>query len=252
MDHKSSPMGFNRTGIKTSSLQSAEMVDASTEASPSSPGSAVGIALTRAESAREVEGVGSVPPPMGLKGMVKATLELLKGGRTLVLLDKLAERAGYERSGVRLYELVLSKLDVWGSWAGGPTRVQLEKIRADELSHFVLLSRCIESLGGDPTALTPSADVQANLSQGVPKVLADPHVNLLQSLEGLLTIELVDNASWELLIDLARELGHDTLADGFQRALNVEQQHLSQVRGWLVTGTRLEARVGGEAAGVPA
>jgi rubrerythrin len=140
---------------------------------------------------------------------------------------------------------------VFGTWDGGPSREQLEKIRHDELSHFALVKRSIEKLGGDPTALTPAADLGANLSEGVPKVLADPRVNLLQSLEGLLMAELTDNASWELLLELARELGHHELANDFQRALDVEQEHLALVRSWLAAGTRLEAKVGEEAAGAP-
>ena len=252
MKRNVSQMGLNRTGIKTSPLRSGEALAAAAQARPSSPGDATALSRTRAEACREVDGVGSMPPPMGLKAVTRATLDLLKGGRAMVLLDKLGERAGFERTGVRMYELVLSKLEVFGSWEAGPSRAQLERIRLDELSHFTLLSRALQSLGGDPTALTPAADVAANLSSGVPRVLADPHVNLLQSLEGLLMIELMDTASWELLVALARELGHLEWAEEFQRALEVEQQHLVQVRGWLAAGLRREARIGQEAAGVQA
>jgi hypothetical protein len=63
--------------------------------------------------------------------------------------------------------------------------------------------------------------------------------------------ELTDNASWELLIVLARELGHDNLAEDFQLALDAEQEHLMLVKGWLTAGTRLEAQVGEQAAGAP-
>jgi rubrerythrin len=184
--------------------------------------------------------------------MAKTAVDLLKGGRSTVFMDKLGQRAGFERTGVRLYEAALSKLDVFGTWEGGPSREQLEKIRRDELSHFALVVRTIEKLGGDSTALTPAADLAANLSEGLPKVLVDPRVNLLQSLDGLLTAELVDNASWELLIQLARELGHQEIAEDFQRALDVEQEHLALVRSWLAAGTRLEAKIGTEAAGAPA
>jgi rubrerythrin len=184
--------------------------------------------------------------------MLKAAVDLVKGGRATVLVDKLGQRAGFERTGVRLYEAALSKLDVFGTWEGGPSRAQLEKIRFDELSHFALVKRTMEKLGADPTALTPAAELQANMSEGVPKMLVDPRVNLLQSLEGLLTAELVDNASWELLIELARELGHTEVAEEFQGALDTEQEHLALVRSWLAAGTMLEVTVGEEAAGAPA
>ncbi|PTL79932.1 ferritin-like domain-containing protein [Vitiosangium sp. GDMCC 1.1324] len=251
MQRKSSEMGLNRTGIRTSPVHGKKEIEGAEKALPSSPGDASGIWKVRQELARESEGLGSVPPP-NLKGLAKAAADLLKGGRATVFIDKLGQRAGFERVGVRLYEAALSKLDVFGTWDGGPSREQLEKIRRDELSHFALVKSTIEKLGGDPTALTPAANLQANLSEGVPKVLVDPRVNLLQSLEGLLTAELVDNASWELLIQLARELGHREIAEDFQRALDVEQEHLALVRSWLAAGTRLEATVGQEAAGAPA
>ncbi|WNG54313.1 ferritin-like domain-containing protein [Archangium gephyra] len=251
MERKASEMGMNRTGISVHPVHGKKAIEGAEKAAPSSPGDASAIAKERQEFAREVDGLGTVPPP-NLKGMAKAAMDMLKGGRSTVLMDKLGQRAGFERTGVRIYEAALSKLDVFGTWDGGPSREQLEKIRRDELSHFALVKRTIEKLGGDPTAVTPAANLQANMSEGVPKMLVDPRVNLLQSLEGLLTAELVDNASWELLIELARELGHTEIAEDFQRALDAEQEHLALVRAWIAAGTKLEARVGEEAAGAPA
>ncbi|HEX8437155.1 ferritin-like domain-containing protein [Archangium sp.] len=251
MERKASELGMNKTGIQTSPVNSKKTIEGAEKYSPDTPGDATGIWRERQEFSRDTEGLGSVPPPATLKGMAKTAVDLLKGGRSTVFIDKLGQRAGFERTGVRIYEAALSKLDVFGTWEGGPSREQLEKIRLDELSHFALVKRTIEKLGGDPTALTPAADLQANMSEGVPRMLVDPRVNLLQSLEGLLTAELVDNASWELLIQLARELGHQEIAEDFQRALDAEQEHLALVRSWLVAGTMLEARVGEEAAGAP-
>ncbi|HZI06312.1 MAG TPA: ferritin-like domain-containing protein [Archangium sp.] len=251
MERKASEMGMNRTGLMVHPVKSKETIEGSEKYAPDIPGDASLIAKERQEFSREVGALGTVPPP-NLKGMAKAAMDMLKGGRATVFVDKLGQRLGFERTGVRLYEAALSKLDVFGTWAGGPSREQLEKIRLDELLHMGLVKRTMEKLGADPTALTPAADLQANLSEGVPKMLADPHINLLQSLEGLLTAELVDNASWELLIELARELGHTEFVEDFQRALDVEQEHLALVRAWISAGTRLEARVGEEAAGAPA
>ena len=251
MERKASGLGMNRTGIQTSPVNSKKAIEGAEASQPSSPGDASAIWKARQAFAREQEGLGSVPPLGTLKGMAKTAVDMLKGGRSTVFIDKLGQRAGFERTGVRLYESALSKLEVYGTWDGGPSREQLEKIRLDELSHFALVKRSIEKLGGDPTALTPAADLQASLSEGVPKVLADPRVNLLQSLDGLLTAELVDNASWELLIELARELGHNELAEDFQRALDVEQEHLALVRSWIAAGVKLEARLGQEVAGAP-
>ncbi|WP_233582836.1 hypothetical protein [Corallococcus sp. CA053C] len=48
--------------------------------------------------------------------------------------------------------------------------------------------------------------------------------------------------SRELLIDLARGLRHDSLADRFQLALDAEAEHLLLVKGWLAAGVATEAR----------
>jgi rubrerythrin len=48
----------------------------------------------------------------------------------------------------------------------------------------------------------------------------------------LLSLELTDNAAWELLIMLAEELGADDLVEQFQQALTQEQEHVQRVRSW--------------------
>ncbi|HSP81207.1 MAG TPA: ferritin-like domain-containing protein, partial [Myxococcaceae bacterium] len=194
MERKTSQMGMNRTGTKSSPVLSKQAIEGAEKAEPTSKGDASGIWRTRQEFAREVGGLGSVPPPASLKGVAKTAVDMVKGSRSVVFMDKLGERAGFERTGVRLYEAALSKLDVFGTWDGGPSRVLLERVRGQELSHYGLVKQCIEKLGGDPTALTPAADVASVLSEGVPKILTDPRTNLVQCLDGLLVAELTDNS----------------------------------------------------------
>jgi rubrerythrin len=167
---------------------------------------------------------------------------MLKGSKPTVLIDKIGERLAFERTGTRLYESALGKYDAFGSWEGGPTREGLERILNDEFSHFALLTEVMVKLGADPTAVTPCADLAAVMSKGIPDVLADPRINLRQSLEALLVAELTDNASWELLIELARGAGHTDIADRFQHALDAEAQHLVMVKGWLAAGIATEAK----------
>jgi tRNA isopentenyl-2-thiomethyl-A-37 hydroxylase MiaE len=133
---------------------------------------------------------------------------------------------------------------------GGPSRDQLEKILGDELSHFVLVREALEKLGADPTALTPSADLSAVASMGIPQVLQDPRTNLVQCLEALLVAELTDNSGWELLVELAQGLRQTELVERFEDALGVEAEHLMQVRRWLIAGVTGEAGVR-EEAGIP-
>ena len=68
---------------------------------------------------------------------------------------------------------------------------------------------------------------------GIQKVLTDPRTTLPQCLEMLLQLELVDNASWELLIRLADEMGLKDVSEQFQRALEQEKEHVMTVRSWL-------------------
>jgi len=253
MKKTTSDMGPNRTGIATSPIDSADIFQAAQKRAPSSPGDGSLLLEVRKQYSLESGGVGHVPPPANLKGVAKTAVELLKGAKPTVFLDKLGERLAFERSGSRLYEGALAKLDVYGSWEEGPTQEGLERILNDELSHFALISESLTKLGADPTAVTPCADLVGVMSMGLPAVLADPRTNLRQSLEALLVAELTDNASWELLIELARGLGHDTLADRFQLALDAESEHLVLVRGWLASGITLEARASSpEELGAPA
>ena len=84
--------------------------------------------------------------------------------------------------------------------------------------------------------MTPSADITGVASEGLLKVITDPRTSLAESLEALLTAELVDNDSWQMLIALAGNLGQDRLAKNFQGALEAEYRHLESVRRWLNTG----------------
>lgn len=251
MKKTTSDVGLNRTGIQTSPIDSKEAIEGAKQGLPSSMGSEAGILEVRALYAKESDGVGTVPVPATLKGMFQTAKEMLKGTKPTVFIDKLGERAGFERTGVRLYEAALLKFDVHGSWDGGPSRYQLEKIHRDELAHFVLVREAIEKLGADPTALTPCADLMSVASKGIPEVLVDPRTNLVQCLEALLVAELTDNAGWELLIELAQGLGQTDLVEQFEQALSVEAEHLMLVRRWLTAGVTGEARVR-EEAGVPA
>jgi hypothetical protein len=53
----------------------------------------------------------------------------------------------------------------------------------------------------------------------------------------LLTAELVDNDGWQMLQDLAAELGQDGLEEQCRQAFEQEQEHLLKVREWLTTMT---------------
>lgn len=220
------PIGNNKTGIVMHPKRTAAMMTGTAEFPPSSHGSEENLAALRIEYNRQAGPIGSLPPALDAKPSEAA----------IMFLDKLGARIGFERTGTRLYDAILAKHKALGSFDGGPSRAELERIRNEEHAHFLMLCQAAESLGADPTAVTPSADVQATASVGVMQVITDPRTTLLAALDAILIAELADNDSWECLIELARASGHDELADKFIGALRNEVEHLETVRRWLAAG----------------
>src|SRR5690606_6410878 len=144
-------------------------------------------------------------------------------------------RLAYERSGVRIYESFIRKCEALnGSMAPLPLDEVLE-IRNDEEAHFFMLQDCMRMLGADPTAQTPDADVSCVAASGLMKVINDPRTSISQSLEALLSIELTDNAAWDLLISLSNDMGLDEMTERFRQAQTQEVMHLEKVRTWYET-----------------
>lgn len=235
-------MGKNRTGIDMSPVDNEVLIDAALQTVPSMDGDESAIDETRAEYLSRGASIGSVPPPGTVKGAATAVLDMAKGTKATVFLDKLGERLAFERTGTRLYAALLGKLDAAEPLPGGPTRADLEKIHAEEMQHFEMLREVMLSLGADPTAITPSADVAAVSSMGIIQVIGDPRMNLKQSLEAILVAELVDNDAWTVLMDLARAAGHEEIAKRFEVATAEERDHLVKVRTWVRNATLGEAK----------
>lgn len=236
--------GLNRTGLAASPIDAKRMMEIPELTRPI-PGDATDFLAARAEYAASAEPMGTVPPPASLKEMAKDTLDALKGTKATVLVDKMAERLGFERSGVRLYDGILLKFDVHGTWPGGPSREMLEHHREEEHQHFLMLRDAIESLGADPTAITPSANLHAVASEGIAKVIQDPRTNLKECLEAIAIAELADNDCWTNLSELARAAGHAKLAEQFDEATLNEREHLEHVRGWIAASLGTSAAMPG-------
>jgi rubrerythrin len=229
---RESGLGPNRTGIATSPKQIEKMLAGmdSKLATPTSEGDERAIAQMRSRYIEDAEPVGSMPPPATLKGAAKTAAKALKGERPQLFLDKLGERLAFERSGTRLYDAFIAKCRT--QQPDGIDDAKLVEIRNEEARHFALVAQCIESLGGDPTAQTPCADVAGVASSGLMQVVTDPKTTVAQSLQALLIAELTDNAAWEDLITLAEKMGNDDMAAQFQEALRHEEEHLATVRQW--------------------
>lgn len=227
---KPTDMGMNRTGIDASPADSKRMMEGAADAADAIV-DASALEQARNEYAASAPPVGSMPPPGTLKGAASTAMQALKGNRANVLLDKLGERLAFERSGVRLYEAL--KVKVKESSGPPPTVVEVEEIRDEELSHFALVAESLRQLGGDPTTMTPCADVTAVASQGILKVVTDPKTTLAQSLDAILSAELTDTAGWDMLVTLASSYGLKDMAATFAEAHVRESAHVARVKSWL-------------------
>lgn len=240
---KTTHMGTNRTGIDMSPLQSKVMISGAAAATPSG-GSEAELHELGKDYIREAAVIGTVPLPGTLRGAFKAMKDKLSGQHTETLLNKMGERLAFERSGVRLYECFIAKCEAAAASDALPEVVDLDMLRQfciEEAQHFALLRDVMVGLGADATAQTPDADVSAVASLGLLKVIQDPRTSVPQCLEALLSVELTDNAAWELLVRLARELTLESIADQFHQAEEQEDRHLSTVRRWYETAVMTEA-----------
>ncbi len=240
---RQAPTRMNRTGMNLKQTEAREMIDGAMQYPPSSPGDGTLLLKERAVYIREGEPIGSIPLPLSPRGAVETVKGAVTGKQPLIFADKLGERLAFERSGTRLYQGFLGKVTSLDGKQGIISAREVEEILEEEHQHFLLLRQAIEQTGGDPTAVTPAADVAGVASMGLVQVMSDPRTNVAQCLSALLTAELVDNACWELLIALADGLGHGDMAREFQVALANEERHLTKVRGWVQTLAVSEAGI---------
>ncbi|MDB5951314.1 MAG: hypothetical protein JWR65_3169 [Massilia sp.] len=232
MAEQTEHMGMNKTGVQMSPLNTKAMLDDDKIITRVYTGDETEMARLRASYIAESDGLGSIPPPGTMKGMVSMGVNMLKGDKPQLLLDKMAERLTMERTATRLYDALLTKLGAVNEGMGSITLEQVASIRGDEARHAVLMKEAIESMGGDPTAQTPCADLVGVEAIGLVQVLNDPRTSLAQSLHAILTAELSDNAGWETLIALADEHEQAAMVESFSDALQQERKHLGMIQTW--------------------
>ncbi len=212
---------MNQSGMQTAADGGQKMLE-NIELTKPKRGDERDLAKIRLEYAKEADPVGTIPEPK-------------QSGLRAVLMDKLGERLAFERSGVRLYDALMVKCAADAS-AGIPAK-ELKHIRDEEAMHFALVGAAIQSLGGDPTAQTPSADVAGVEGMGLMQVLNDPKTTVAQALHAILVAELTDNAAWDELIELTSQAGNDDLVARFTKARENEAEHLEKVHAWYKDAT---------------
>lgn len=214
-------VGMNHSGMLVAEGGGVKMLE-NIELTKPNGGDERALAKVRLEYARESDPVGTPPEPR-------------QSGVAAVLMDKLGERLAFERSGTRLYDALMVKCTADPS-AGIPAK-DLKHIRDEEALHFAVLGAAIQSLGGDPTAQTPSADVAGVEGSGLMQVLNDPKTTVMQALHAILVAEMTDNAAWDELIELTSEAGNEDLVARFTQAREEEAEHLEKVLGWYKAAT---------------
>lgn len=229
-------LAMNRTGIRMASHRPYQALVSENEiSSKTSEETKSHLTLLRNAYIQEAEqvGLGSIPSPTSIKGLYAAGAQKFKGKEPEIFLDKLGERLAFERTGIRLYDALIGKLETSRTHAAvlpKGTLHYLNKFRNEEAKHFELIRQCMENVGADPTALTPSADCNGVASQGLLQVVTDPRTSFAQSVQAILIAELTDLDGWALLLHLASAMEFKEMAQAFQNALTEEQKHLDHIR----------------------
>jgi bacterioferritin (cytochrome b1) len=153
------------------------------------------------------------------------------------VIDLLNERLTFERAGVKLYDAILANMQKASNPEVARMLPTMKAHRAQEKEHEEWLEAQIRALGGDAHARTEMSDLITAESAGVEKVVTTDQ-NLVHQLHGLLTAELVDNAGWELLLELADDADDEAARLEFKKRLHEEEDHLIFVRRAIVAFNR--------------
>jgi bacterioferritin (cytochrome b1) len=155
------------------------------------------------------------------------------------VIDLLNERLTFERSGVKLYDILLSRLRLVGDPDFEPLIDEMEHFRDEEKEHEEWLEEQIRALGGDPGAVTEQSILVQTESEGIERVVRRDQ-SIPHDFHALLAAELADNAGWDLLVQIADELGDSSAKRQFKKRLRAEEKHLLFVRKTLLDLTAKE------------
>jgi bacterioferritin (cytochrome b1) len=145
------------------------------------------------------------------------------------VIDLLSERLAFERAGVKLYDAILERMRASGDPQIQRMLEQMQEHREDEKRHEEWLEEQIRGLGGDAHAPSEKSILVQAESQGIEHVIErDPL--LPHDFHALLVAELADNAGWDLLVQLADEVGDRDAKKEFKKRLHEEEEHLLFVR----------------------
>ncbi len=145
------------------------------------------------------------------------------------VIDVLNERLAFERAGVKLYDRILEVMRAEANEDVTRMIPEMQKHREEEKEHEEWLEARIRDLGGDAHSETERSKLVTRESKGIEEVVMSD-AQLPHLLHALLAAELVDNAGWDLLAQLADEAGDHGAKREFKKRLHEEEDHLLLVR----------------------
>ncbi len=231
-------LGLNKTGIQMSPFDSKETIAFAQQIPPDIQGKGEMLEEVFKSCVLTANPIGSVPLPGTLAGMLKTLYEKVGNAHIEIFIDKIGERIAFERTGVRLYDAMIRKFSAFENM--DEEIAIFRQFRAEEAEHLKIVTQAMIKMGGDPTAQTPCADVISTASSGILKVITDPRTDAPQSLEALLTAELTDTVSWELLVKMAELMEQDELVNLFTHALKQENHHQITIKKLLLVALKLD------------
>jgi bacterioferritin (cytochrome b1) len=157
-----------------------------------------------------------------------------------MVLDLLSGRMVFERTGVKLYDSIIHKIDRRGEERYHVLLPTLRHHRDEEQEHAEWLSDQIRMLGGNPEEKTDFAELEAEESTGIQSVMLDGHNKVPHLIHALLSAELADNAGWDLLVKLAGDAGDGEARREFMKRMAEEAKHLVFIREAMIRAAEIE------------
>jgi rubrerythrin len=146
------------------------------------------------------------------------------------MIDLLNERLTFERAAVKLYDSILTKMQASGDPNVMRMFNEMKRNRDEEKEHEEWLEERIRALGGDAHSETEMSRLVQTESSGIEKIVLNGDNDITHVFHALLNAELADNAGWDLLAQLAGEIGDRQLKRAFKKRLHQEEDHLIFVR----------------------
>jgi bacterioferritin (cytochrome b1) len=145
------------------------------------------------------------------------------------VIDVLNERLAFERAGVKLYDRILEVMGGMPDENVQRMQGEMQEHRDEEKEHEEWLEEQIRALGGDAHTETEKSRLVTRESKGIEEVVMS-EAQLPHLLHALLAAELVDNAGWDLLVQIADEAGDREAKRAFKKRLHEEEDHLLFIR----------------------